>query len=141
MPAPYAELFKTLSLHPVLWMVLALFSSTVAFKALCRRNFSVQLLRIAFSLEIFSAYGSICTSLHGTSYSCGQQSSSSSLTPAPLPGSGIGGNGRADLCPRRLQSCDLDTKRSQSKKSRGHFTITRPNEEGPDRTSPLALLR
>jgi hypothetical protein len=57
MPAPYAELFTRLSLHPVLWMVLALFSSTVAFKALCGINFSVQLLRIAFLLEIFSAYG------------------------------------------------------------------------------------
>jgi hypothetical protein len=57
MPAPYAEPFRRLSLHPVLWVVLALFSSKVAFKALCGMNFSVQLLRIAFLLEILSAYG------------------------------------------------------------------------------------
>jgi hypothetical protein len=57
MPAPCAELFTRLSLHPVLWMVLALLSSAVAFKVLCGINFSVQLLRIAFLLEIFSVYG------------------------------------------------------------------------------------
>jgi hypothetical protein len=38
-------------------MVLALFSSTVAFKAFCGITASVQLLRIAFLLEIFSVYG------------------------------------------------------------------------------------
>jgi hypothetical protein len=56
MPAPYAELFRRLSSHLVLWVVLALFSSTVAFKALCGINSSVKLLRIAFLSEIFSAY-------------------------------------------------------------------------------------
>jgi hypothetical protein len=57
MPALYAELFTRLSVHPVVWMVLALFSSTVAFKAFCGITASVQLLRIAFLLEIFSVYG------------------------------------------------------------------------------------
>jgi hypothetical protein len=57
MPTSYAELFKEISLHPILWMVLALFCSTVAFKALCGINASVQLLRIAFLFEIFSTYG------------------------------------------------------------------------------------
>ena len=57
MPALYAELFTRLSMHPVVWMVLALFSSTAAFKALFGINASVQLLRIAFLLEIFSVDG------------------------------------------------------------------------------------
>jgi hypothetical protein len=57
MPALYAELFMRLSVHPIVWMVLALFSSTAAFKAYCGINTSVQLLRIAFLLEIFSVDG------------------------------------------------------------------------------------
>jgi hypothetical protein len=57
MPALYAELFTRLSVHPVVWMVLAIFSSTAAFKAFCGITASVQLLRIAFLLEIFSVYG------------------------------------------------------------------------------------
>jgi hypothetical protein len=59
----YAELFTRLSVHPVVWMVLALFSSTAAFKAFCEINASVQLLRIAFLPEIFSVYG-LSTHLH-----------------------------------------------------------------------------
>jgi hypothetical protein len=57
MPALYAELFTRLSMHPVVWMVLALFSSTAAFKEVCGINASVQLLRSAFLLEIFSVDG------------------------------------------------------------------------------------
>jgi hypothetical protein len=57
MPALYAELFTRLSMHPVVWMVLALFSSTAAFKAFCEINASVLLLRIAFLLEIFTVDG------------------------------------------------------------------------------------
>ena len=57
MPALSAELFTKLSVHPIVWMVLALFSSTAAFKAYCGINTSVQLLRIAFLLEIFSVDG------------------------------------------------------------------------------------
>jgi hypothetical protein len=57
MPVLYAELFTRLSVHPVVWMVLALFSSTVAYKAYCGINASVLLLRIAFLLEIFSVDG------------------------------------------------------------------------------------
>src|ERR1700729_1088044 len=59
----YAELFTRLSVHPVVWMVLALFSSTAAFKESCGINASVQLLRIAFLLEIVSVYG-LSTHLH-----------------------------------------------------------------------------
>jgi hypothetical protein len=57
MPTLYAELFTILSLHPVVWMVLALLSSAAAFKAFCGITASVQLLRIAFFLEIFSVDG------------------------------------------------------------------------------------
>jgi hypothetical protein len=57
MAALYAELFTRLSVHPVVWMVLALFSSTIAFKAFCGINTSAQLLRIAFLLEILSVDG------------------------------------------------------------------------------------
>jgi hypothetical protein len=57
MPALYAELFMRLSTHPVVWMVLAFFSTMAAFKAFCGINASVQLLRIAFLLEIFSVDG------------------------------------------------------------------------------------
>jgi hypothetical protein len=57
MPTLYAELFTRLSAHPVVWMVLALFSSAAAFKAYCGVNTSVQLLRIAFLFEIFSVDG------------------------------------------------------------------------------------
>jgi hypothetical protein len=57
MPVLYAELFTRLSVHPVVWMVLALFSSTAAFKAYCGINSSVLLLRIAFLLEIFTVDG------------------------------------------------------------------------------------
>jgi hypothetical protein len=54
MPALYAELFTRLSVHPIVWMVLALFSSTAALRAYCGINTAVQLLRVAFLLEIFS---------------------------------------------------------------------------------------
>jgi hypothetical protein len=57
MPALYAAFFTRLSVHPVVWMVLALFFSTAAFKTFCGINASVQLLRIAFLLEIFSVDG------------------------------------------------------------------------------------
>jgi len=57
MPVLSAEFFTRLSMHPVVCMVLALFSSTAAFKAFCGINASVQLLRIAFLLEIFSVDG------------------------------------------------------------------------------------
>ncbi len=57
MPVLYAEIFTILSGHPVVWMVLALFSSTAAFKAYCGINTSVLLLKIAFLLEIFSVDG------------------------------------------------------------------------------------
>jgi hypothetical protein len=57
MPVLYAELFTRLSVHPVVWMVLALFSSTAALKAYCGINASILLLRIAFFLEIFSVDG------------------------------------------------------------------------------------
>jgi hypothetical protein len=57
MPTLYAELFTRLSLHPFVWMVLALLSSAAAFKAFCGITASVQLLRIAFFLEIFSVDG------------------------------------------------------------------------------------
>src|SRR5580704_14125735 len=57
MPALCAEFFTRLSMHPIVWMVLALFSSTAAFKAFCGITVSVQLLRIAFLLEIFCVDG------------------------------------------------------------------------------------
>ena len=57
MPALYAELFTRLSVHPFVWMILALFSSAGAFIPFCGVNVSVQLLRIAFLLEVFSVYG------------------------------------------------------------------------------------
>jgi hypothetical protein len=57
MPALYAELFTRLSVHPIVFMMLALFSSTVAFKALWGISSSVQLLRVAFLFEVFSVYG------------------------------------------------------------------------------------
>jgi hypothetical protein len=57
MPALYAELFTRLSVHPIVWMVLALFSSTAAFKTFCGITASVQMLRIAFLLEVFSVDG------------------------------------------------------------------------------------
>jgi hypothetical protein len=53
----YAEFFTRLWAHPVVSMMLALFSSTVAFRPLCRMSFSVQLLRVAFLFEVFSVYG------------------------------------------------------------------------------------
>ena len=57
MPALYAELITRLSVHPFVWMVLAIFSSAAAFKAFCGITVSVRLLRIAFVLEIFSVDG------------------------------------------------------------------------------------
>jgi hypothetical protein len=69
MPALYAELFTRLSVHPVVWMVLALFSSTAAFKAYFGINASVLLLRIAFLLEIFSVDG-LTLHLHVIARNC-----------------------------------------------------------------------
>ena len=57
MPALYAELFTRLSVHPIVCMMLALFFSIVAFKALWGISSSVQLLRAAFLFEVFSVYG------------------------------------------------------------------------------------
>jgi hypothetical protein len=118
MPALYAELFTRLSVHPVVWMVLALFSSTVAFKAFCGITASVQLLRIAFLLEIFSVYG-LTIHLHVIARSVLLLwSTVFFFVFAACAIAWVRDRDRdvqADLFPHRIQTCEVDSTRLRAK--------------------------
>lgn len=109
----YAEFFTRLTAHPVVILMLALFSSAVAFKAFCGISSSVQLLRVAFLFEVFSVYG-LTVHLHVIARDV--LLSWSAVFFFVFHACAIAWvrdrqDVRADLVPDRVQSCDADSTR------------------------------
>lgn len=113
----YAEFFTRLSVHPVVLMMVALFSSTVAFQALCGINFSVQLLRVAFLFEVFSVYG-FTVHLHVIARNVLVLWSAVFFfvfDACAIAWVRDGQDVRADPFPDRTRSCDVDSTRLRAK--------------------------
>jgi hypothetical protein len=116
MSALSAEIFTSLSAHPVVCMMLALFSSTIALKALCGITASVQLLRVAFLFEVFSVYG-LTVHLHVIARNVLLVWSTvfffvfAACAIAWVKDWDV----RADLYPPRVQRCDVDSTRLRAK--------------------------